>query len=529
MASEPNLRALPEALPPHAKKKARGTGASLSPANGNQQAWTNLQARNPLARSAGPLASSTLPGGRWIQAAYVITDLSCITLTFAVVLVARYLPTWRGYPTSRAATVLTAVIPKHYVGILLLYSALIVLFSRMYGLYHTPRDRSKLQETALVAKALSWSTAMLMATIYLSGAKTISRLVILASAAMNIVVLAAWRMWKRVIVERRVAAGVGVRDVLVVGAGKIGREIAKYFDTNRHLGVVVKGFLDDNHVEDPRVLGRIEHLVEICRAHFVDEVIITIPSVRSRVRRVLSQARQHNLDVKLVPDLYGSFTRGATLEHLGRVPVMSLRKRSLPVSGRVVKRAMDIIGSVIGLALFSPFIVAIAVAIWLDTPGPVFYRGRRAGRKGRQFVCYKFRTMVENADALKESVSHLNEREGATFKIDDDPRITRVGRFLRKYSLDELPQLWNVLKGDMSLVGPRPHPLDDYQKYDLEHLRRLDVTPGLTGLWQVTARRDPSFENNVAFDLEYIENWNLWLDLRILLRTISVVVVGTGS
>jgi lipopolysaccharide/colanic/teichoic acid biosynthesis glycosyltransferase len=199
------------------------------------------------------------------------------------------------------------------------------------------------------------------------------------------------------------------------------------------------------------------------------------------------------------------------------------------VFGMILKRAMDVIGSAIGLALFSPVVLPIAVAIKLDTAGPVHYHTSRVGKKGRKFVCYKFRTMLQNADALKDSLSHLNEREGATFKIANDPRITRVGRFLRKYSLDELPQLWNVLKGDMSLVGPRPHPLDDYDKYDLEHLRRLDVTPGLTGLWQVTARRDPSFEKNVVLDLEYIENWSLQMDLTILFRTLAVVVAGSGA
>jgi len=529
MVSKPSLRAYPETLPPYSKKKPRGTGASLSPGNGNQQAWTDFRARNPLARSAGPLASATFSSGRWIQATYVIADLFCVTVAFAAVLIARYLPASHGYSTLGSATVLRAIIPRDYVGVLVLYSILIVLFLRMYGLYYTPRDRSKVQEIALVAKALSWSTAMLMATIYLSGARPISRLVILASAATNVVVLASWRMWKRDIIERRVAAGIGVRNIVVVGAGKIGREIAEHFGTKRHLGVVVKGFLDDNHVGNPRVLGRIENLVEICRTHFVDEVIITIPSVRSRVRRVLIQARLNNLDVKIVPDMYGSFARGATLEHLGRVPVMSLRKRPIPVFSLVLKRAMDIIGSVIGLALSSPFMAAIAVAIWLDTPGPVFYRGRRAGRKGRQFVCYKFRTMVENADALKDSLLSRNERQGATFKIAGDPRITRVGRLLRKSSLDELPQLWNVLKGEMSLVGPRPHPVEDFQRYDLEHLRRLDVTPGITGLWQVAARRDPSFDRNVALDVEYIEEWSIWTDLKILLRTLSVVVAGTGA
>ena len=150
------------------------------------------------------------------------------------------------------------------------------------------------------------------------------------------------------------------------------------------------------------------------------------------------------------------------------------------------------------------------------------------GRKGRKFRCFKFRTMCEDADERKNGLMHMNERNGATFKITDDPRITRLGRFLRKYSIDELPQLFNVLKGDMSVVGPRPHPEDDFKRYDLEHFRRLDVTPGLTGLWQVTARHDPSFEKNVSLDLEYIENWNVLLDLKILLMTIPVVFRGSG-
>jgi len=151
------------------------------------------------------------------------------------------------------------------------------------------------------------------------------------------------------------------------------------------------------------------------------------------------------------------------------------------------------------------------------------------GKKGRRFRCYKFRTMVTNADQIKDSLRALNQRQGPCFKILEDPRITRVGRFLRHYSLDELPQLWNVLKGDMSLVGPRPHPVDDYARYELEHLRRLDMTPGITGLWQVTARGDPSFRANMALDVEYIERWSLWLDLKILIKTLSVVMEGNGA
>jgi len=152
----------------------------------------------------------------------------------------------------------------------------------------------------------------------------------------------------------------------------------------------------------------------------------------------------------------------------------------------------------------------------------------RVGLKGRRFRCYKFRTMVADADFQKDKLRSTNDRHGPFFKMENDPRITRLGHWLRKSSLDELPQLWNVLRGDMSLVGPRPHPIDDFERYAIEHLRRLDVSPGLTGLWQVTARSDPSFETSMALDLEYIENWTLGLDLSILVKTLPALLRGEG-
>jgi lipopolysaccharide/colanic/teichoic acid biosynthesis glycosyltransferase len=171
----------------------------------------------------------------------------------------------------------------------------------------------------------------------------------------------------------------------------------------------------------------------------------------------------------------------------------------------------------------------IALLIRLDSPGPVFYTAERAGAKGRRFRCYKFRSMVTNADHLKDDLRARNQREGPIFKIVGDPRITRIGRFLRRYSLDELPQLWNVLRGEMSLVGPRPHPVDEVNHYELHHYRRLDVKPGITGLWQITARHSPSFDLNMHLDLTYIENWSLRLDLRILLSTARVLFVAEGA
>jgi lipopolysaccharide/colanic/teichoic acid biosynthesis glycosyltransferase len=171
----------------------------------------------------------------------------------------------------------------------------------------------------------------------------------------------------------------------------------------------------------------------------------------------------------------------------------------------------------------------IALLIRLDSPGPVFYRAVRIGRKGRTFTCLKFRTMVADADKLQQDLEDKNERDGILFKISNDPRVTRVGAWLRKYSLDELPQFFNVLIGDMSLVGPRPPLAAEVEKYDLRHLRRLDVLPGITGLWQVEARQDPSFDSYISLDTAYVENWNLVLDLRILARTVGAVLSGTGS
>ncbi|HEU5406768.1 MAG TPA: sugar transferase, partial [Nitrospira sp.] len=323
--------------------------------------------------------------------------------------------------------------------------------------------------------------------------------------------------------------GIGTRNVLVVGAGRIGQALAAHLEANRFLGYSFKGFLDANHTTDPRLLGKIEDLSSIAKAEFADEVFISIPSERELVKRVAVEARRLRLAVKVVPELYDGFGWNAPINHIGHFPVMELHWEPIPTLGLFFKRIIDVVGAGLGLITLSPVLVAIGIGIRLDSSGPAIYSSPRVGRKGRRFICYKFRTMVTNADAVKSHLRHMNERKGPTFKITNDPRITRFGRFLRKYSLDELPQVWNVVKGDMSLVGPRPHPLDDFEQYQLDHLRRLDVKPGITGLWQTTARKNPSFEANMRLDLEYIEHWNLWLDVRILFQTVFVVQRGEGQ
>lgn len=209
--------------------------------------------------------------------------------------------------------------------------------------------------------------------------------------------------------------------------------------------------------------------------------------------------------------------------------ICPLRREAIPALGKHTKRVLDLVISSAALLLLWPLMLVIAIAVKLESRGPAIYASLRVGKNGVPFICYKFRTMVRGANRLRRKLRHLNQRRGPFFKIANDPRVTPLGRFLRKYSLDELPQFWNVLNNDMSLVGPRPHPLEDVEQYSAGHEQRLEVIPGMTGLWQVTARENPSFETCMKLDVDYIQNWSLLLDCRILLRTIPAVLAGEGQ
>lgn len=487
------------------------------------QNWGRKDGRQK-ARPVNPVS------GRWIQVCYVLIDLALVCISGFSALSLRFLRNSHHTILDWHRAGLGIGIPAgHYLAFLLLYAVVILLFCQNYGLYRTVRTRTSFQEALAVFKAVFLATLLLSAFVYLSGVRIVSRLVVGFTGTLNLVALVAWRLWKRTIILHRATKGIGTRNVLIVGAGRIGQALAAHLEENKLLGYSFKGFVDASHSTDPRLLGKVEDLVRIAKAEFADEVFISIPSERELVKTIAAEARRHRLAVRVVPDLYDGFGWNAPISHIGQFPMMELHREPIPTLGLFLKRVSDIVGSGLGLIALSPILAAIGLGIRLDTPGPVFYSSPRVGRKGRKFICYKFRTMITNADAVKHQLRHLNERSGPTFKITNDPRITRFGKFLRKYSLDELPQLWNVMKGEMSLVGPRPHPLDDYEQYQLDHLRRLDVKPGITGLWQVTARRHPSFEANMRLDLDYIENWSLGLDTKIFLKTLQELVRGSGS
>jgi exopolysaccharide biosynthesis polyprenyl glycosylphosphotransferase len=413
------------------------------------------------------------------------------------------------------------------------YGVCLIFFTRSYNLYGTIQHHSALHEQRMTIQASLTSGLLLCGTLYLSSGEAISRIVVALMVLFTTVLLCLRRaLWRRM-VYRRFRAGIETRNVLIVGAGRVGHALRNHIDTLQHLGFRFKGFvaLTEREAESGNadVVGDVRNCLSLARSLFVDEIFFSVPAEEKMVISMVEEARIAGIDVRVVPDMYDGLAWNARVEYVGQFPTIPLHRRHFPMGGFMLKRVLDTSVSVIGLLATSPIMLAIALAIRLDGPGPIFYKAQRIGRKGRTFSCYKFRTMVQNADKLKADLEHMNERDSVLFKIKKDPRITRVGKVLRKYSLDELPQFYNVLKGDMSLVGPRPPMAAEVEQYDLSHLRRLDVLPGITGLWQVEARQDPSFDSYISLDTAYVENWNLMMDLRILARTVGVVLSGTGS
>ena len=413
------------------------------------------------------------------------------------------------------------------------FSLCLMFFMRLYGLYSPVQNRSGLHEQRMTVQATMTAGLVLCGTLYLLRGDAISRAVIIVLVTLTGVLLCLRRaIWRRVVYQRFLH-GVETRNVLIVGAGRVGHALRNHLDSLQHLGFRFKGFvaLTEREADTPDidVIGDVRNCLSLARSLFVDEIFFSVPAEKKIVIGLVEEARAAGIGVRVVPDLYDGLAWNAPVEYIGQFPTIPLHRRELARGSALIKRILDTTLSILFLVTFAPLVLLIAIAIRIDSAGPIFYKAHRIGRKGRTFACYKFRTMVPDADTLKADLEHMNERDGILFKIVNDPRVTRVGRLLRKYSLDELPQFYNVLRGDMSLVGPRPPMAAEVEQYDLAHLRRLDVLPGITGLWQVEARQDPSFDSYISLDTAYVENWSLWLDVKILLRTVGVVLSGTGS
>jgi exopolysaccharide biosynthesis polyprenyl glycosylphosphotransferase len=403
------------------------------------------------------------------------------------------------------------------------YAVLVLLFAFSEGLYQNVGAPAAEEFPVLARSAL-----FAMALVLVAAWNEMQPLAALTALVTSLAGLLVWRQVRRKGWNEHFRE-TGPRNVLIVGGGQTARAIARALREDPLHPSTVVGFVDDHLPLTSQVLGRIEDLDWLARSQFIDEVILAVPNDPTLLREAAAVAFRNHLDIRAVPALPSGLWPDAGVEHIGGIPVIVLHHELLPSATLLLKRLLDVIGALLGLALIGPLMAAMALLIRLDSPGPVFYSAERTGGKGRVFRCYKFRSMNSDADLMKETLRDRNQREGPIFKLKDDPRITRFGQFLRRYSLDELPQFWNVLRGEMSLVGPRPHPVDEVNHYELHHYRRLDMKPGMTGLWQVTARNSPSFDLNMHLDLTYIENWTLQLDLHILLKTVRVLLSPDGA
>jgi exopolysaccharide biosynthesis polyprenyl glycosylphosphotransferase len=323
---------------------------------------------------------------------------------------------------------------------------------------------------------------------------------------------------------------------IIVGSGQVAGQLVDRLKSQSQFGLVPFGIVDDeiHDIGSPELptLGRLSDLEEILRVHQVDRVIIAFSRAsHEQLLRAIRACRDRRVAVDVVPRLFEFLDGARALDQVGGLPLLSIGAPRLTRSARVAKRALDVLAASAALTALAPLLALVALAIKLESRGPVFFRQQRAGRGGRPFEVFKFRSMYRDADARKAEFGARNDNDdGVMFKIHDDPRVTRVGRVLRRYSLDELPQLWNVLRGEMSLVGPRPLILEESAALaERWHQRRLDLRPGLTGPWQVSGRSDIPFQDMVRFDYQYVAGWSLARDLEILLATVPAVVAARGA
>jgi exopolysaccharide biosynthesis polyprenyl glycosylphosphotransferase len=415
------------------------------------------------------------------------------------------------------------------------FTVTLIIISRRMHLYTPTRVASFLDEQRLSVQACFTAGLFLTGTLYLVHAQDIPRSIVLITVGLVTIALSLRRLVYRTMIYRQFDRGVGTRNVLILGTGPEAHALRHHLESIRHLGYTFKGFIDFPGsssrftATSGDVVGTLDTLFQHVRKQFVDEIFFTTPCEREVVQTVLDQSRIHGVDLRVVPDMYDGLAWNSPIEYIGQFPTIPLHCGNVPEMGLLFKRGFDLLFAALALIVLSPVLLAIAIAVKLDSRGPIFYFSERICKKGRVFRCVKFRTMVRDAEKRRADVMHMNERDGVLFKISNDPRITGVGRFLRKFSLDELPQFINVLRGEMSIVGPRPPLASEVREYKLSHLRRLDVPPGITGLWQVQARQDPSFDSYISLDVTYIDNWSIWLDLKIIVRTIIVVFAGTGS
>jgi exopolysaccharide biosynthesis polyprenyl glycosylphosphotransferase len=408
-----------------------------------------------------------------------------------------------------------------------------VVASLLLSIY-VPRRQRAVDEAQGVFVAITLATAILAGALYFSF-RGISRLQILMFYGLAVLFLIGSRLLARGVLTLFGRPYYAKRRVLILGAGEEGAEVARMVSGHIWAGLEPVGFLDDElppqtQVEGYPVLGKVAEVEHWIEAEEIQEVVVALPlRDYDQFFRLIARLQKLPIQIRLVPDYVKTALFRTMVEQFAGVPMIALQEPTLTPFERKIKRAFDLIAGTTMFVLILPAMAFIAAAIRLDSPGPVLYKQRRVGEDGQLFWMHKFRSMVEGAEQQLDALIHTTENGQVLFKFPDDPRVTRVGRFLRRTSLDELPQLANILKGEMSLVGPRPELPWLVDQYEPWQRQRFSVPPGITGWWQINGRSDKPQHLHTEEDLHYIQHYSLLLDLRILWRTLGVVIRGRGS
>lgn len=426
--------------------------------------------------------------------------------------------------------------------ILLLIPAWIIIFA-LEGLYNIKRNRQGVDELLRIILAVSSGIMLVVAWIFLSRTFFFSRLVIIYAWILAIIFVAIARNIIRYIQRYLLRYNIGMRNLILIGNNEISYNIVKFLHNNRNYGYKVIGLVNNdksnlnNNEKSLRYLGCINELEKILHKYNVDEIIITDPKISDdTILEIMQLCEEKLITFCQAPNLYEVKTSNIDILTLAGIPIIEYKRTPLDGWGRIIKRLIDIIGSLLAIIFFGPTMIIISILIKFDSRGSIIYKNERVREGGKKFFTYKFRTMkIEyctgpgygGSSATKferQLIKEKNERTGPIYKVLKDPRRTNIGRILEKTSLDELPQFFNVLIGNMSLVGPRPHQPREVEKYQSWHKKVLRIKPGISGMAQISGRSDLDFDDEAKLDIYYIENWSLWLDIKIIVKTPLAVI-----
>lgn len=412
------------------------------------------------------------------------------------------------------------------------FSAVWVLVLLVFAVYDSRRNLHVADEVASLTLGSLLAGVSLAGVLYFSF-REISRVQFLAFLVLAYLLLLGWRVAARIAFRFGLFEPVQERRILIVGAGNVGKEFKKILEDHDGLGLTFVGFLDDDpekRATERDVLGALEEVKAVVRRDRVHDVVLALPRrAYECVNDLMADLHDLPVHVWVIPDYFALALHRASVEEFAGIPMLDLRAPALSDYQRMVKRVFDVAVTVLLMPIVLPLTGLIALIIRLDSPGPVFFRQKRLGENGRLFDMLKFRTMVENAEDLRHLVERVDEAGHLIHKSPTDPRVTRFGHVLRRMSMDELPQLFNVLKGEMSLIGPRPELPYLVEKYEPWQRKRFAVPQGITGWWQVNGRSDKPMHLHTEDDLYYVQHYSLWLDLQILIRTVGVVLRGRGA